>query len=81
MLLYTPVQWLEGSIKLFEKSIVIVVAALEIFTFAPLPVFTAVNVPQHIRELRETANALVEASCGHVVPGTYHSLLDLWKEQ
>ena len=38
-------------------------------------------VSQHIRELRETVNALVGASCGHVVPGAYVSLLDLWKGQ
>ena len=53
MFLYTPVQWLEVSMKRFENSIVIVAAALESFTFASLHVFTAVKVPQHIRELRD----------------------------
>ena len=46
-------------------------------TIAPLSVFLVIKVPQHIRELRENANALVGASCCHVVPGAYHSLLGL----
>ena len=37
--------------------------------------------PKHIRDLRETVNALVGTSCGHAVPGAYLSVLDLWKEQ